>query len=95
MGCSQDIQAPVVPLGIESHGSQDTKYPEIPRTLPGSPTRHGVPIDPKILSILGYPGQSQVVPPTPCMVWQDMRKNNIRESVNSLCRNGADAQYMQ
>ena len=24
---------------MESHGSQDTKYPGIPRTVPGSPTR--------------------------------------------------------
>ena len=40
-------QSQVVPPGMESHGSQDTKYPGIPRTVPGSPTRRGVPWIPR------------------------------------------------
>ena len=40
-------QSRVVPPGVESHGSRGTKYPGIPRTVPGSPTRRGVPWIPR------------------------------------------------
>ena len=36
-------QSWVVPPDVESHGSRGTKYPGIPRTVPGSPTMHTVP----------------------------------------------------
>ena len=60
-------QSRVVPLGIESHGSQDTKYPGIPRTVPHSFARvvpsfnQGEHSHSGILSIPGYSaGISQV-----------------------------------
>ena len=45
-------QSRVVPPGVESHGSRDTKYPGIPGTVPGSPTRLGVPYGTKYPGIL-------------------------------------------
>ena len=61
-------QSRVVPLGIESNGSQDTKYPGIPRTVQGSFAKvvpsfnQGEHSHSAILSIPGYSGCSRVVP---------------------------------
>ena len=61
-------QSRVVPSGIQSHGSQDTKYTGIPRTVPGSSARvvpsfnQGEHSHSAILCIPRYSGCSRVVP---------------------------------